>query len=175
MILLIKQSAGRHAYGIAADGTELMVYNGGKYLEKEVIVRKKLYKPGSNFITSRIPQSFRPLSNGQYILIGLWFEEMIKKRAVPNAREVNRYFDPGDLGIYRFLAEGNTNQYGRYSHCSRTETTANENTSLQHLFTRFKPNKGSSVILLENALDLKIIAQETKIRNLNIILMEPLC
>lgn len=90
---------------------KIFVTNGVDHVGKDCIVKFDLLPDPaervsiSNFITSIVPEGFSGLAPSQYILVGKWEHRMEKYGGVPSLKEIDQYFNPGDVKDVYYLRD----------------------------------------------------------------------
>lgn len=102
---------GSAAAGMIMDsGEDAVVRYANGYGGQTVLARFPLYDgevpPVCNLVTTQIPKLFKPMYNFEYILCGMWEDDMQKEGEFPTLDEINRYYDPGDLKGCAFIGHG---------------------------------------------------------------------
>ena len=160
-------------------GTTVVINNGTRCIGDDCLARFDLYPknpemdPIGNFITSHIPPHFEGLNNFEYILLGLWGSYMKKVRWSPTLKEINIYYDPGDMFISYYLAQDSSTKKGRIKIMPDSQIPLHM--TIPYIIKRgFNNARCSRVIITESKESLeKLISEITEVE-LVPILMEPI-
>ena len=100
------------------NGSSIPVVDAGKYMNHVVLARLKtrlgLRSTLSSFITSHIPKDFESLSPKDYMLLGLWDNDMEKRGRIPTFEEFYNYYSPGKTFNFLYLEDDSTCSKGRF-------------------------------------------------------------
>lgn len=109
-IVSVKEQLGqsRCAYGfLKKDGRKVMVNHATPYINQEVLARFSLQGRNPqkicNFITDKVPGNFKSLSPEDYILCGMWPDQVKQHHLIPNLYDFSECFSPGDLSVVYYL------------------------------------------------------------------------
>ncbi len=151
------------AYGGAYQGKSCLIRFGLKQKRKTIV---------SNFLTSKFEEGVNySLALDEYILLGLWTEDMKKQEAVPKMHEIEKYFDPGRKNWCYFLKNNSTNTKGRYN-VTKYSKVRGDNHTINVIIRTYLPNPYNScrLVIVEGIEQLNEIKE--KIKNQNMVPIE---
>lgn len=172
------------SYGtLTRDNRSVLVTYGNLYPRQVCLVRFDLQDstgngnrwPIGNVVTTSIPDCFRGLNPQEYVLVGLWEERMEKVARWPVVKEVNKYYDPGNMPIFCYFEDDSTPIRGRRMITPRRTIKLRGNYS--EIIRKKLPyfHSYSRAVFCESPSQLEGLAEAIRENDLVPIEMKPLC
>lgn len=170
-VTIIDRTTKNGAIGIF-DNNEVYVANGRNYRGKSCLVRFDLKQKrktiATNFLTSKLEKGIEySLAPEQYILLGLWTEDMKKQDTIPKMYEIEYYFNPGRKDWCYYLTKNSTITEGRY-YVPKYSDPKKNGVTITRIITKKLPNPYQScrLIIVEGIGQLDIFKEAIKNQNL---------
>ncbi|MBS3080793.1 hypothetical protein J4221_04945 [Candidatus Pacearchaeota archaeon] len=171
-VTITNQTSNNRAIGIFENNYVYVTY-GGAYEGKSCLVRFDLRQKRKTILTNFLAtlcegERGYSLALDEYILVGLWTEDMRKQEAVPKMYEIEKYFNPGRKSWCYFLRENSTNNKGRYFVAKYSKTRRAHNHTISRIIRKYLPNPYAScrLIIVEGSEQLDRVKEAIKSQNL---------
>ncbi|MBI2572557.1 hypothetical protein HYV86_01745 [Candidatus Woesearchaeota archaeon] len=162
------------------DGEAIPVYNAQRYVGSEILARVKFRSPlVGNFICSASfadagGNCFSNLRSEQYVLVGLWEADMQKAERYPTHKEVEQYFEPGEMQWLLYIKQDN-----QEDDRGRTVSLKNHSRFLRGTWRKmirdYLPDaqRAARVVIAETMADVEKCRNAARDLGLESIMMEP--